>query len=280
MNVNMIVQYYKCDNQSRQEEIDYCLTKNLNNKFITSIHLLTEQLHDISQLPNNEKIKQTVIGERLTFKRSFRYANQTQENQIWILSNADIYFDESLVYLNEAKLDDTVFALTRHDVQADGTFKLVDPAFAHGCQDTWIFRTPIATDKIFSNFYLGIPGCDGRIAHELIGAGYRVINPSRKIITYHLDLKRRANVFERNIEYAKLMTEENINRGKAVAPPYQYHLYPVDSMDPCSLESFKHQLSMHAELAAYKKQYHSLLQSRSWKITKPFRIISNLFKPK
>jgi len=296
MTINLIVQYYKCGNEARQEEIDVCLEKNLNNEFISSVHLLTEQMYDLSQFPHPEKIKQTVIGERLTFERAFQHANQHPENQIWVLSNADIYFDESLSYLNGAKLDETVFALTRHDVQDDGTCKLVDPAFAHGSQDTWIFKTPISSDNLFAKFFLGIPGCDGRIAYEFIKAGYKVINPSNKIIAYHLDLIRKANIFERDIEYAKLMTEENISRGLAVAPPYQYHLYPVDQIDPDSLEMFKLQLSrlaaMHAELAAMhdklaaehaeleacKNLYDGLLQSRSWKITKPLRIITGLFK--
>lgn len=281
MTINLIVQYYKCGNEARQEEIDICLTTNLNNEFISSIHLLTEQLHDISQFPHREKIKQTIIGERLTFERAFQHANQHHENEIWILSNADIYFDESLNCLKDAKLDEAVFALTRHDVQADGTSRLVDPAFAHGSQDAWIFKTPLFSDKLFAKFFLGIPGCDGRIAYEFIKAGYKVINPSNKIIIYHLDLIRGSNIFERDMEYAKLMTEENINRGLAVSPPYQYYLYPVDQIDPNSLEMFKLQLSKLAELAeleTYKNLYYELLQSRSWKITKPLRIITGLFK--
>ncbi len=278
MTINLIVQYYKCDNEARQEEIDICLTKNLNNEFISAVHLLTEQLYDMSQFPHCEKIRQTVIGERLTFGRAFQHANQHHENQIWVLSNADIYFDGSLGCLRDAKLGDAVFALTRHDVQEDGTFRLVDPAFAHGSQDTWVFKTPIAADKMFARFFLGIPGCDNRIAYEFIKAGYKIINPANKIITYHLDLIRRATIFERNVEYAKLMTEENIKRGLAVSPPYQYHLYPVDQMDPNSLEMFKAQLSRLAELEAYRNKYYGILQTRTWKITRSLRAIKDLFK--
>lgn len=276
MTINLIIQYYKCSKEARQEEIDICLINNLNNEFISIVHLLTEELYDLSQFPHQEKIKQTVIGERLTFESAFQYANRHDENQIWVLSNADIYFDESLGCLNDAKLDDTAFALTRHDVQEDGTFKLVAPAFAHGSQDAWAFKTPIALDNLYAKFYLGIPGCDNRIAHELISAGYKVINPSNKIIIYHLDLARGSNIFERNFEYARLMTEENIERGLAVAPPYQYHLYPVDQIDPNSLEMFKFQLSKFAELEACKIYTEAVLQSRSWKITRPLRFITDL----
>lgn len=275
MTINLIVQYYKCDNEARQEEINICLSKNISNEFISSIHLLTEQLIDISIFSQNEKIKQTVIGERLTFEIAFQHANQKHENQIWILSNADIYFDESLNHLKDAKLDGAVFALTRHDIQKDGTFKIVHPAFSHGCQDAWIFKTPITLDKIFAKFYLGIPGGDNRIAHEFIKAGYKVINPSYKIIIYHLDLIRKSNIFERNIEYAQLMTEDNINKGLAAPPPYQYHLYPVDQMDPNSFDMYKSYLFQFSRLV--DPENNELLQSWSWKITKPLRVIIRLF---
>ena len=281
MNINLIVQYYKCGNEARQKEIDICLSNNLGNVFISSIHLLTEQFIDVSQFPHYEKIKQTVIGERLTFELALQYANQHHESQIWILSNADIYFDGSLGCLNDAKLDDAVFALTRHDVRNDGTSKIVDPAFSHGCQDAWIFKTPISLDKLFAKFYLGIPGCDGRIAHEFIKAGYKVINPSEKIFIYHLDLMRTTSTFERDREYAKLMSDDNINRGLAAPPPYQYYLYPVDQIDPNSLEMYKLYLSRFAqlnELEIYKNQYNALLQSWSWKVTKPLRVISEFIK--
>lgn len=287
MATNLIVQYYKCGNEARQVEIDTCLSSNLRNEFISVIHLLTEQLFDVSQFPHHEKIKQTVVGERLTFERAFQYANQQGENQIWLLSNADIYFDSSLNCLNDAKLDDAVFALTRHDVQKDGTLKIVIPEYAHGSQDAWIFKTPLPLDKFYTQFYLGIPGCDNRIAYEFIKAGYKVINPANKIIIYHLDLIRESNIFERDREYAKLMSAENVDRGLVVPPPYQYHLYPVDQIDPNSLEMYKSYLARYAELSAelvelenLKNKYNAVLQSRSWKVTKPLRMITEFFSKK
>jgi hypothetical protein len=265
MIINLIVQYYKCDNEARQEEIDFCLSKNLSNEFISSVYLLTEQLIDMSHFPHHEKIKQTVIGERLTFEMAFQHANQQHEDQVWILSNADIYFDGSLVQLNDAKLGDAVFALTRHDIQMDGTWKIVDPAYAHGSQDAWIFKTPIPLDKLYAKFYLGIPGCDNRIAYEFIKAGYKVINPSNKITIYHLDLIRRTNILERDKEYAKLMTEKNINKGLAAPPPYQYYLYPVDQVDPDSFEMYKSYIFNLTRLGIENTAKEQLLYYKSWR---------------
>ena len=279
--LHLIVQYYLCATPGRQAEIDTCLRKNLQNPHIDALHLLTEEEYDFSAFPNQDKIHQFNIHQRLTYELAFNYSNNWPEPGIWILSNADIYFDDSLSHVRNAKLDNVVFALTRHDVQTDGTLKMVHPAFAHGSQDAWIFKTPISLVKLFANFYLGIPGCDNRIAHEFINAGYKVLNPSKMIIICHLDLIRNTDVFERDKEYATLMTQENINKGLAAPPPYQYHLYPVDQTDPDSIEIYKFylaQLSRITELQAYKSKYEDLLQSWSWKITLPLRVVSDLIK--
>jgi len=73
--MHLIVQYYRCATPERQAEIDTCLRNNLLNPYLSAVHLLTEEQFDLSQFPNNDKIVQTVIGERLTFERAFQYAN-------------------------------------------------------------------------------------------------------------------------------------------------------------------------------------------------------------
>lgn len=260
INIHLIVQYYKCAHQDRQKEIDICLRNNLQNQYISSVHVLTEVPFDFSGFPNEEKINQTVIGERLTFERAFQHANQHQNDDIWMLSNSDIYFDETLQCLLDVCMDKVVFALTRHDVQPDGSIQLVPPEYAHGSQDVWIFKAPIPTDSMFTSFCLGIPGCDHRIAHEFVQAGYMVLNPSLKIIARHLDLASGIDIDERTTRYVALMTEEGFKAGKAAPPPYQYFLYPTEALSPPeynlfikSLELYKanHQLS---QLEAEKAQ--------------------------
>lgn len=239
--MHLIVQYYRCATPERQAEIDTCLRNNLLNPYLTAIHLLTEEQFDLLQFPNNEKIVQVIIGERLTFERAFRYANEADPagEYVWVLSNADIYFDERLQCLLDVRIDNVVFALTRHDVQDDGSIKLVDESFAHGCQDAWFFKSPLPMDRMFAGFSLGIPGCDNRIAYEFIHAGYKVINPAYLLRALHLDLTRKRDIRERDIEYASLMTDENVAKGHVAPPPYQYHIYPVDQFDPDSPEMYQ-----------------------------------------
>lgn len=316
--IQLIVQYYRCADPARQAEIDTCLRYNLLNPYLTAIHLLTEEQFDLSSFPNIEKIIQTVIRERLTFERGFAYANDMDPNGkcIWILSNADIYFDDTLRLVEWQNLDGVVYALTRHDIQADGSLRMVVSDFAHGCQDTWIFKSPLSMDRMFTAFRLGVSGCDGRIVHELIKSRYKVINPSIKIIARHLDLTCEVDIFKRNEEYAKLMTEENFMKGNAVAPPYQYYIYPVDQIDPNSFDMYEHYIrqltelgvrpaelsrqiethcrqleeqsrqlgelgrkisTLEVQLEEANTEFQSLLQSLSWKLTKPLRKFHALF---
>lgn len=61
----------------------------------------------------------------------------------------------------------------------------------------------------------------------------------------------------------------------------EYHSYPIDKVDPGSFEMFKPCLDELAycinELESLKNQYNSLVQSRSWKVTKPLRMITEFF---
>ena len=97
----LVYQYFKVKNKDieyqtrRQNEIDLCLIKNNNNKYINEIHLLVEELYDLSFV-DTTKIKQIVINKRLSYQDAFEYYNINLSNQICILSNADIYYDDSL----------------------------------------------------------------------------------------------------------------------------------------------------------------------------------------
>jgi hypothetical protein len=236
--VHLIVQYYRAATPERQAEIDTCLRENLLNPFLEKLHLLTEEKFDISGFPNPEKVCQTVIGERLTFERAFRYANDSSEQVIWTLANADIYFDETLRFISDVDFTNQIFALTRHNVMPDGSLEFMPLEYAHGSQDAWIFTTPVPVEKILSRFYLGIPGCDNRIAYEFVRAGYIITNPSLKIILRHIDLLRQIETSVRVEEYFDLTNDENISAGRVAPTPYLGEIYPTERLDlACSGES-------------------------------------------
>lgn len=299
--IHLIVQYYRAATPERQVEIDTCLRENLQNSHIAMVHLLTEELFDLSGFPNTEKINQTVVGERLTFERAFNYANNWPEPVIWMLSNADIYFEDTLRYLQDVDLTDQIFALTRHNVLPDGSLEFMPLDHAHGSQDAWIFTAPVLTDKMFTCFYVGIPGCDNKILFEFIQAGYLVANPSRVLIALHLDNILDKDTDSKTAEYVLQRTQENISKGKFAPGPYQYFLYPTDNLylqkessysmyldairmltrldELCTMqkEEMANLKLLNAELNCRLNQimsmYEGILNSATWRLSAPIRKI-------
>ena len=100
-----------------------------------------------------------------------------------VLANSDVYFDETLALVARLGRRDC-FALSRWDVQPDGSSRLFDEPAS---QDVWCFRGRVP-DALEASFFLGWPGCDNRFAHEVARAGYALTNPARSLRCHHLHL--------------------------------------------------------------------------------------------
>jgi len=132
-------------------------------------------------------------SKRMTYQNLFdEINNRTNDDDINVISNLDIYFDDSITILNKIKQNQFI-ALSRYDIFADGSIHFDGPK--QFSQDTWAWR---GKNKIKNaDFYLGIYACDNRIAAEAQLAGYDVTNPCKSIKTYHLHLTvGRADDFE------------------------------------------------------------------------------------
>lgn len=187
--IHLLINYYKTNSSERNSEIDYCMNNNYYNCFIDKLHIFSninmsnfdDPLHKIS----------FILNDRPTYKMYFDYATHNiPENDIIILSNTDIYFDDTIQLCQNIKSSD-VYALTRYDscgngnvIKDDGTIQIYGNSKCS--QDTWIYRNYISNlDKMNINFTMGLLGCDNRIAYELFNAGYNIINPSLSIKCYH-----------------------------------------------------------------------------------------------
>lgn len=180
----LLTTYYLDDLADRQRELDVCLTRNLSNPLLESIILFVDGTCGIT----HQKLHHIAIGDRLTYQVAFEYANSHLVDQICILANSDIFFDESLARVAEADLTDKFYAITRYNVKPDNSLVLND---SNACQDVWIFKSPL---KAFaSTFGLGMPGCDNRIAFEAISAGLKVLNPCFTIRCHHLHNTNKRN---------------------------------------------------------------------------------------
>jgi len=208
--INLIVQYFKVkfssDIKYKQNEIDYVLKQNCNNKYIKNIYLLLEDDYELDFLTNQEKNKITkiLIRKRLSYYDAFNFYNKKLSGTITILANADIYFDDSLYILEHINWNvKQIIAPTRYEHNMDydnnllyGTFQnlaINSPWLAAYeesvyTQDVWIW----CTDKINipqknCDFYLGTVGCDNYIASIFCKYNYIIIASSKYICCNHYD---------------------------------------------------------------------------------------------
>lgn len=149
--------------EKRQEEIDFCLAQN-------------RRIFDKIVLFDHRPRYNDFFNETSRFK-----------NEVNVLANADIYFNHTAELLHLIKPNEC-FALTRWEDTEQGIQKFEQCNFynraaqARFSQDAWIFRGQVR--GVSGNFYLGVPGCDNRIAWE-ISRSYQVYNPCESIQAIH-----------------------------------------------------------------------------------------------
>lgn len=160
--INLFFNYYKDANSNRQAELDKCVSKNFDNKLINCVMFESQN--------------------RLKYSDYFKFINSyTSGDDVNIVSNLDIYFDETVSLCNKIRPTE-FYIMGRWDVDRLGNAR---HANRPDSQDAWIFRGKI---NIEADFYLGLPGCDNRLAYEAKKAGYKVTNPSVSIKIYHLHI--------------------------------------------------------------------------------------------
>lgn len=170
----MIILYqslYRDPNAARQAELDRVAVANASNPLIERIVRL-----------NDDGIKRHQFAEFL-----LKINEESGPEDLNIIANSDIYFDDSLEYAKEMK-EKECYALSRWDWEADGIARL---SVRGDSQDAWMFRGKVPADLITAvaavpNLGPGTPGCDNRFAFEISRAGYAVLNPSRLIRAIHL----------------------------------------------------------------------------------------------
>ena len=166
MKINLFSGYFKSNNYHRAKELDLCLQKNRTNEWIDNVFIFTD---------------------RISYQDFFDQTKNSP-NDINILANGDIYFDDSIKHAFNMQPKDC-YALTRWELVSGQVISFEERhkagmAQARHSQDAWIFRG--AVSNVFGGFDLGIPGCDNRIAHEIYSAGYNITNPSLTIKAIHV----------------------------------------------------------------------------------------------
>ena len=105
--------------KERQEEVIFCLQRNLLSPHIHTIHILCEEAHDVLfvkalNLSMDWKLVFQILGRRMTYKDAFQYASRNLLGKNTIIMNSDNYVHDGFGHLNENILaDKTMYALTR-----------------------------------------------------------------------------------------------------------------------------------------------------------------------
>ena len=181
----LITQLYKSV-EERYNELITALKKNSENDCIDQIILLNEEKLDI---PIHPKIKEIIINKRLTYKIAFDWAKENiPSGEIVMLSNSDMWFDETINKIKSINFSNTVVALSRYDLDKNNKWVILTNN-PEQTQDTWIYENPIKLDHDY-NLTLGVPGCENKLAWIIANSKkndikYNVINPALTIKSYH-----------------------------------------------------------------------------------------------
>ena len=193
-NIILLTQFYRPKWNFRFNEIKQCLLNNLKNKYISQIILFCEEDFNFNEIfrdhldINLNKIKKVPL-QRLSFKQAFNYSNKYYPNHIKILSNSDIYFDNSLKNLDTLNLNRLFLSLTRINETKNGNkFMKLEPTGKFS-QDSWIWSGKInikeTDDYKKDGILLGIWGCDNRINYIVNKSNYNIKNYCNLIKSYH-----------------------------------------------------------------------------------------------
>jgi len=178
--INLFIPYFIDKNEERYKEVYECLQKNSLNPFIDRIILVAEN-PDIYRIMKRFDV--IIVPERPTYNMMFEIINEITGPEDWnVLINSDIYLDETIKHIEKYDRN-TFLALARWDIDKQGNAKLFN---TWDSQDTWAFKGKAKAMK--ADFVQGRAGCDNAIANRAEVAGYKVINPSKTIKTYHLHL--------------------------------------------------------------------------------------------
>ncbi len=197
----LMVPLYNEKNSFRIDEYISCLEKNMTHSMIKKIHVMYDVSHDddrescLLKFILDRNLQVSYIDRRPTYQDFFNLADTLYPNQAIILSNADIFFNETLYSLKNFNLDGKFLALTRYNVLKNGVLDLYwlkdqkgmfSKQSAEYSQDVWIFKTPLP--KLKCDILVGTWTCDSRLAYQISRTHLKVLNPCLTIQCCHVHL--------------------------------------------------------------------------------------------
>jgi hypothetical protein len=127
-------------------------------------------------------------ARRWTFAALFALAAERFPNDVCVIANSDIAFDDGITAVGKVVRPGVLAALTRWDDDTAPSMEgRVDPTtwrFYSQSQDAWAFIAG-GLPTFPADFQLGMPRCENRLAYEAAAAGVIVVDPALSIRTRH-----------------------------------------------------------------------------------------------
>lgn len=218
---NLYITPYEEQNPDRRKELEKCYKNNLQAGF-DEVWLVIEEkdrdytlrlMHTILNESKCNIILKIVGTTRPAFQEYIDIANTYEDDRIHMVCNSDIYIEA--IDLNKIKnlnwsSRKLCLALARWDEFKTGRIQLLDRA---DTADFWAFKCPCDVEN--AHCALGFPGVDNSVAWKFMNSGYKVVNPSKDIITRHLH-NVKGNNYRQNGDGAVIATQ--------ICPePYHFH---------------------------------------------------------
>jgi hypothetical protein len=189
--IYLFQQFFIHKDAERQKEIELCLKKNVENRYIDNVYLLNEKIYKDEELKTtSKKIIQKKIKTRLTYKKLFKYILNRKINGYLVFSNSDIFLDDTINNIKKTEFHKkkNFIGLLRYDYNIKTKkSKIFGPRF--DSQDTWIIHTDFLPKKenldLF-NFQFGRPGCDNKLIYIMKILGYKIFNVPKLIKSHHV----------------------------------------------------------------------------------------------
>lgn len=183
VHLKTITSFYIPKSTSRLDEFKECIIKNALPFLEQHIVCEDEQSVKIVKSICPSCIVHVITG-RPTFNDFIEIIQKdATEDTIFVLMNGDIVIDETILLLKDIDFKKNVVCLQRWEKDYKNNY--ISIATVPGSQDMWCWKTPLNVSNI-GKYYMGIPGCDNRLAKELSEQGFNCINCPYELISYHV----------------------------------------------------------------------------------------------
>ena len=206
----LMITLYDEKNSVRFNELQYSLMINLENPFISKIIVLYEkQTGKFEKYLTHEKIEIIPINSRPSYNQFIEYANNSLNGKNVIISNSDIFFNDSLGVLSDDKMINNMFALTRLNIiKHNNNLMSYSGQDTYASQDVWIFKSPIKL--LETNLMIGTMTCDSFLnAHIVCNNDIKIFNISSDIAAYHYHIDPNSWTSSKKISEYKLYIDSH-----------------------------------------------------------------------